>query len=96
MFLGACGKSKGAASASSSRDSKSTSSSSSSTLDDLAFLANGDIDQSAETEGYPGEPARFLAFTRRFLGSGVGTGVAFPGVQHIFSQVQYMVTSAKI
>jgi hypothetical protein len=78
---------KGAASASSSSRSRDSSDSSSSTLDDLNFLANGDIDQSAETEGYPGEPGRFVAFTRRFLGSGVGTGVAFPGVQHIFSQV---------
>ena len=53
----------------------------------MSFLADGDIDQSAEVAGFPGEPTRFVAFTRRLLGSGVGTGVAFPGVQHVFTQV---------
>ena len=58
--------------------------------DDLSFLHDGDIDQSAEMAGHPGEPARFLRFTRRLVGSGQGTGVAFPGVQHVFTQASFL------
>ena len=47
-------------------------------------------------KAHPNEPERFLAFTRRLIGSGRGTGVAFPGVQHIFTQASFLSVTDRV
>ena len=69
----------------------------------IDFLEEGDIDQSAEQPNHPFEPERFFKFTKRFITGSMSqqidekggysskhAGVAFPGVQHIFTQASFL------